>query len=100
MVAPELSNLHIATAGAGFRPIRKTSLDLVYHNHHQIEASSLVRDWEIDQDPNVQSTDMVMKSIWSPATASSHITRAASSSAAVTRAMHFATTRTMLCSLN
>ena len=58
MVDPELSNLHIATAGAGIRPTRKTSIDLVYHNYRQVEASSLVRDWEIDQVPNGQSTDI------------------------------------------
>ena len=58
MVDPELSNLRIATIGTGLRPTRKTSLDLVYHNYRQVEASTLVRDWEIDQDPNGHSTDI------------------------------------------
>ncbi|MEN8207500.1 MAG: alginate export family protein [Pseudomonadota bacterium] len=58
MVDPELSNLHIATVGTGIRPTRKTSLDLVYHNYRQVEASTLMRDWEIDQDPDGHSTDI------------------------------------------
>lgn len=57
-IDPELSNLRIATAGAGIRPTRKTSLDLLYHDYRQVEASTRVRDWEIDQDPNGQNTDI------------------------------------------
>ena len=58
MLDPELSNLRITTIGAGIRPTRKTSLDLVYHDYRQVEASALVRDWEIDQDPDGYSTDI------------------------------------------
>ena len=58
MVDPELSNLRIATVGTGIRPTRKTSLDLVYYNYRQVEASTLVRDWEIDMDPDGHSTDI------------------------------------------
>lgn len=58
MIDPELSNLGIATIGAGIRPTRNTSLDLVYHDYRQVEASDQVRDWEIDEDPNGDSTDI------------------------------------------
>ena len=58
MVDPELSNLRIATVGIGIRATRKTSLDLVYYNYRQVEASSLMRDWEIDMDPDGRSTDI------------------------------------------
>lgn len=53
-----LNNLSITTVAAGIRPTRKTSLDFVYHNYRQNEASTFVRDWEIDEDPNEHSTDI------------------------------------------
>lgn len=58
MVDPELSNLKVATVGLGLRPTRRTSLDLVYHNLRQHQASEEIRDWEIDEDPNGRSTDI------------------------------------------
>jgi alginate production protein len=57
-VDPELSNLQIASAGVGIRPTKSTSLDLVYHNYRQVEASTQVRDWELRKDPNGRSTDI------------------------------------------
>lgn len=36
---PELSNIHIFTAGLGMRPTEKSSLDLVYHHYRQDEAT-------------------------------------------------------------
>jgi alginate production protein len=48
---PELSNMEIYTAGVGFRPTRKSSIDLVYHHYRQVEASDDVRDAEFDRDP-------------------------------------------------
>ena len=58
MVDPELSNLRIATVGTGIRPTDKTSLDLIYYNYRQVEASTLMRDSEIDLDPDGHSTDI------------------------------------------
>ncbi len=48
---PELSNMEIYTAGVGFRPTRKSSIDLVYHHYRQVEASDEVRDGDLDRDP-------------------------------------------------
>jgi alginate production protein len=58
MVDPELSNLQIATAGIGIRPTRNTSLDLVYHDYTQVEASDDVRDWQIKDDPDGRNDDI------------------------------------------
>ena len=41
---PELSNLQIVTLGAGFRPSRKSSIDLVWHYYTQAERSDEMRD--------------------------------------------------------
>ncbi len=41
---PELSNLKIATMGVGFRPSRKSSIDLIFHDYRQVEPDrSLIR---------------------------------------------------------
>ena len=48
---PELSNMEIYTAGVGFRPTPKSSIDLVYHHYRQVKASDDVRDAEFDRDP-------------------------------------------------
>lgn len=58
MVDPELSNLQIATMGLGLRPTSNTSMDIVYHKLRQHKASTDVRDWEIDEDPNGRSSDI------------------------------------------
>jgi alginate production protein len=58
MVDPELSNLQVATVGLGLRPTHNISLDLVYHNLKQDKASTNVRDWEINEDPNGRSRDI------------------------------------------
>lgn len=55
---PELSNLKVATIGLGIRPTHNTSIDLVYHNFRQDEASSDIRDWDLKLDPNGSSTDL------------------------------------------
>lgn len=52
MVDPELSNLVISTIGIGIRPTRKISIDIVYHDYHQAVVSDVIRDSEIDEDPN------------------------------------------------
>ncbi len=51
MIEPELSNLHIFTSGIGVRPIKKASIDFVYHYYLQHKASSEVRDLGIKTDP-------------------------------------------------
>ncbi len=55
---PELSNLKVATIGLGIRPMPNTSIDLVYHNFWQDEASANVRSWGLKLDPNGSSTDL------------------------------------------
>lgn len=53
---PELSNLLILTAGAGIRPSRHSSVDVVYHHYRQVEKSEDLRDAALDADPNGDST--------------------------------------------
>jgi alginate production protein len=48
---PELSNLSIFTAGAGIKPSRRSSIDLVYHHYRQDEASDDIRDSNLEEDP-------------------------------------------------
>ena len=59
---PELSNLMVATFGVGFRPLRKQSIDLVYHHYHQVwayeERDNDLRDVGIKKDPNGESRDL------------------------------------------
>jgi alginate production protein len=49
---PELSNLHVFTAGLGLRPTEDSSIDLVFHAYRQDEISDELRDSAIDLDPN------------------------------------------------
>jgi alginate production protein len=55
LLDPELSNLGIATAGLGFRPGRRTSLDLVAHRYAQPRPARFLRDsgirGDLDVDP-------------------------------------------------
>jgi hypothetical protein len=44
LLDPELSNLGIATAGAGLSLLRSSSLDLVYHHYRQVEPATSLRD--------------------------------------------------------
>lgn len=59
---PELSNLHILTLGVGFRPIRDTSVDLVYHRYWLDEPAEELRGTaltaEMNQDPSRRSDDL------------------------------------------
>lgn len=50
VVDPELSNLSILTAGIGIHPLRRTSLDLVYHRYRRVEAASPLN-IGVDQNP-------------------------------------------------
>lgn len=49
---PELSNLHIFTAGAGIRPLEELSIDLLYHHYRQVEASNELGDSAFSAQPN------------------------------------------------
>ncbi len=44
---PELANLWIVTLGAGVRPVRNTSVNLVYHHYRQVHALDELRDTEL-----------------------------------------------------
>jgi len=47
---PELSNLHIYTAGFGLRPLPRTSVDIVYHHYEQTKATTTLRDIDVKGD--------------------------------------------------
>lgn len=48
LLDPELSNLHIATLGAGVSLFRSSSVDLVYHYYRLVEPATSLRDSELD----------------------------------------------------
>lgn len=52
LLEPELSNLHILTAGVGRRLGKRISMDLVYHLYRQDEAFNRLRDTNLDARPN------------------------------------------------
>ena len=58
LVDPELSNLNILTAGIGFRPKKKVSVDLIYHHYEQDVALDELRDSSLNEDPNGLDTDI------------------------------------------
>ena len=43
LMRPELSNLSVLTIGAGLRPTRDSSIDLILHSYNQVEASQEIR---------------------------------------------------------
>ncbi len=49
---PELSNLHIATAGVGFALSANATLDFIYHQYWQDRLSDELRNAALDLDPN------------------------------------------------
>ncbi len=51
VVDPELSNLVVTTMGAGIRPVRDFSIDVVFHTYHQDEASEDLGESDLDADP-------------------------------------------------
>ncbi len=55
---PELSNISIVTAGLGVRPLRYTSLDLVYHHYRQQEASAAIRNSNLTRQANGLNKDI------------------------------------------
>lgn len=58
VVDPELSNLRILTAGVGFRPLKKVSIDVLYHSYEQQFALDELRDSDLSTDPNGMATDI------------------------------------------
>ncbi|NNL94084.1 MAG: alginate export family protein, partial [Xanthomonadales bacterium] len=52
LVDPELANLAIITAGIGFHPHNKLSLDLVWHQFRQDQLSTRLADSDLDKRPN------------------------------------------------
>ena len=58
LMDPELSNMSIWYGGVGIRPTRKSSIDLVYHDYRQVEASDDIRDSDLDTDPNGMDKDL------------------------------------------
>ena len=49
---PELANLEVSTIGLGIRPLRNSSLDLVYHCYRQAQAAAQLREASIDFAPS------------------------------------------------
>jgi alginate production protein len=58
LVDPELSNLSVATAGLGFRPLPSSSIDLVAHAYAQRQAWPRLSDASVDMRPTGLSTDI------------------------------------------
>lgn len=55
---PELSNMRIFTAGFGFRPLSRTSIDVVYHHYEQVELASELRSIDVGADLTGRSTNL------------------------------------------
>lgn len=58
LVDPELANLSVLTAGIGWLPQRKMSLDLVWHAYRQDELSTRLVDTQLDRRPSGISKDI------------------------------------------
>ncbi|MEB2344707.1 MAG: alginate export family protein [Deltaproteobacteria bacterium] len=58
LLEPELSNLDIATAGAGLSFLRSSSLDLVYHHYRQAEPAETLRSIRFDSELGGTSRDV------------------------------------------
>ena len=55
---PELSNLGIATLAVGYRPNRRSSLDLVLHKYDQVEAFAGLSNTELRRRPSGLDEDL------------------------------------------
>lgn len=55
---PELSNMMIFTLGAGIRPQKKLSLEVIYHYYLQHHATDEIRDTNVDDDTTGLSRDL------------------------------------------
>ena len=58
LLDPELSNLHIYTAGIGYRFSRTASIDLVYHHYQQDQALDKLRSSDLDTDPDGENKEI------------------------------------------
>ncbi len=58
LLDPELSNLHIYTAGIGFRPFPRISIDFVYHHYKQNRRSDELRNIDVRGDLTGISKDL------------------------------------------
>ena len=58
LLDPEVSNLHIVTTGFGFRFLKKSSIDFLYHWYRQAEAAPFMRDVGFKRDPSGLSPDI------------------------------------------
>jgi alginate production protein len=58
LLDPELSNLEVATAGAGLRPLASSSIDVVFHRYAQRRPIARLEDSNLDSRPNGVSTDI------------------------------------------
>lgn len=51
MLEPELSNIHILSAGGGFWPAKHLSAAFLYHRYSQHRAADFLRDSNLDDEP-------------------------------------------------
>jgi len=58
LIDPELSNLHIVTAGFGLRFLRRSSIDFLYHKYRQVERAPFLRDVNFKRDPDGRDPDI------------------------------------------
>ncbi len=58
LLDPELSNLSIVTTGFGFRFLKKSSIDFLYHRYRQAHAAPFMRDVGFKRDPLGLSPDV------------------------------------------
>jgi alginate production protein len=58
VLAPELSNLWIHTAGVAFEPRSDTTVDVLYHRYRQDRAAATLRDVLIEADPDGVNRDL------------------------------------------
>jgi len=58
LLDPELSNLSIVTTGLGFRFLKKSSIDFLYHRYRQAHAAPFMRDIDFKRDPLGLSPDI------------------------------------------
>ena len=58
LLDPNLSNLHVVTAGVGLRFLKKSSIDLVYHWYRQAHAAPFMHDVDFKRDPTGLSPDI------------------------------------------
>ena len=58
LLDPNLSNLHVVTAGVGLRFLEKSSIDLVYHWYRQAHAAPFMHDVDFKRDPTGLSPDI------------------------------------------